>query len=43
MEDCLDTIVVLNDASGAEQHPVERSSRDQKFRSHILTQREALF
>ena len=32
-----------DDASGAEHHLVERSSRDQKFHSHILMQREALF
>ena len=43
MENCLDTFVVLNDANEAEYHPVERPSRDQKFHSHILMQREALF
>ena len=43
MENSLDTIIVLNDASVAWRHPVERLSRDQKFHSHILMQREALF
>ena len=43
MENCLDTIVVLNDASEAEHHPVERASRYRKLDSHISMQREALF
>ena len=43
MENSIDTIVVLNDASVAWRHPVERLSRDQKFHSHILMQWEALF
>ena len=43
MANCLDIIIVLNDASEVEHHPVERSSCDQKFRFHILMQREALF
>ena len=43
MENCLDIIVVLNDASEAEHHPVERPSRDQKFHFHTLMQQEALF
>ena len=40
MENCLDSIVLLNDA---EHHPIERLSRNQKFHSHVLMQREALF
>ena len=43
MENSIDTIVVLNDASEVEHHRVERPNRDQKFHSHILMQREALF
>ena len=44
MENCLDTIVVSkDDTSEAEHHSIERPSRDQKFHSHILMQREALF
>ena len=40
----LDVIVVSKDAaSEAEHYSVERPSRDQKFHSHILVQREALF
>ena len=43
MENSIDTIQVLNDASVAWHHPVKRPSRDQKFHSHILMQREAPF
>ena len=43
MENCLDSIVVLNDVSEAEHHPVERSTRYRKLHSHISKQREALF
>ena len=43
MENCLDTIVVLNDASETEHHPVEKPSRYQKPDSHISMQQEALF
>ena len=43
MENSIDTIVVLNDASVAWCHPIERPGRYQKFHSHILMQREALF
>ena len=35
MENCLDAIVVLNNASEGEHHLVDRPSRDQKFHSHI--------
>ena len=43
MENCLDIIVVLNDASETEHYPVERSSRDQKLHFHILMERQAFF
>ena len=43
METCLDTIFVLNDASEAWRHPVERPSRHQKLDSHIPMQHKALF
>ena len=43
MENCLDTIVVLNDASGAKHHAAERSSRYRNLDSHVSMQREALF
>ena len=43
MENCLDPIVVLNDASEIEHHPVERPNCYRKLDSHISMQREALF
>ena len=43
MENSLDIILLLNDASVAWCHPLETASGDQKFHSHSLMQGEALF
>ena len=43
MENSMDTIQVLNDASEAWHYPVERPSRYRKIHSPILKQQEALF
>ena len=43
MENCLDTIAKLNDASAAWRHPDNGSIRYQKLCSHISIQRESFF
>ena len=43
MENCLDTIAVLSDASKAKYRPVERASHYRKLHFHTSMQEEALF